>query len=129
MTILELIQQIFEVCIIPLLGVLTIYITSLIQKKTKEITETTDNELMSKYVSMLADTITQCVIATNQTYVDALKKSESFDTKAQKKAFKMTYDAVMNILTDEAKEYLSAAYGDLEKYIINRIEAEVNANK
>lgn len=129
MTILELIQQIFEVCIIPLLGVLTVYITSLIQKKTKEITETTDNELMSKYVSMLADTITQCVIATNQTYVDALKKSESFDAKAQKKAFKMTYDAVMNILTDEAKEYLSAAYGDLEKYIINRIEAEVNANK
>jgi hypothetical protein len=35
----------------------------------------------------------------------------------------------MDVLTDEAKEYLTALYGDLSAYITNKIEAEVNLNK
>jgi hypothetical protein len=41
----------------------------------------------------------------------------------------MTLDAVMNILTDEAKTYLTEAYGDLNAYIVQKIEAEVNMTK
>ena len=65
MTTIDLIKQIFEVCIIPLFGVLTVYITSLIQKKTQEITKEADNEIANKYINLLSKTITQCVIATN----------------------------------------------------------------
>jgi len=32
----------------------------------------------------------------------------------------------MTILTEEAKEYLNEFYGDLEGYIVARIEATVN---
>ena len=78
---------------------------------------------------MLNDTITSCVLATSQTYVDTLKKEGKFDAEAQKKAFKMTYESVMNILTDDAKSYLYEIYGDLESYITAEIEAEVNHNK
>ena len=39
---------------------------------------------MDKYLSMLTETITSCVIATNQTYVEALKKEGKFDLEAQK---------------------------------------------
>lgn len=129
MTTIDLIKQIFEVCIIPLFGVLTVYITSLIQKKTKEITKEADNEIANKYINLLSDTITQCVIATNQTYVESLKKSGSFDAEAQKEAFRRTYESVMNILTVEAKQYLANIYGDLDKYITSKIESEVNINK
>ena len=129
MTTIDLIKQIFEVCIIPLFGVLTVYITSLIQKKTKEITKEADNEIANKYINLLSETITQCVIATNQTYVESLKKSGSFDEKAQKEAFRRTYESVMNILTVEAKQYLANIYGDLDKYITSKIESEVNINK
>ena len=129
MTTVDLIKQIFEVCIIPLFGVLTVYITSLIQKKTKEITKETDNEIANKYINLLSETITQCVIATNQTYVESLKKSGSFDAEAQKEAFRRTYESVMNILTVEAKQYLANIYGDLDKYITSKIESEVNINK
>jgi ribosome-associated translation inhibitor RaiA len=41
----------------------------------------------------------------------------------------MTYDAIVAILADEAKEYLETAVGDLETYITKLIEAEVNINK
>ena len=129
MTTIDLIKQIFEVCIIPLFGVLTVYITSLIQKKTQEITKEADNETANKYINLLSETITQCVIATNQTYVESLKKSGSFDAEAQKEAFRRTYESVMNILTVEAKQYLANIYGDLDKYITSKIESEVNINK
>ena len=76
---LNLLTQIFEVCIIPLLGILTTYIVKYIQVKSAEITEKTDNAIVDKYTVMLADTITACVLATNQTYVEALKKQGKFD--------------------------------------------------
>ena len=41
----------------------------------------------------------------------------------------MTKDAVMLILTDEAKKYLSEAVGDLNKFISQQIEASVNVEK
>ena len=129
MNYMEMLQKIFEVCIIPLLGVLTTYLVLFIKQKSKELQETTDNELYKKYIELLQDTIVRCVIATNQTYVEALKNKNAFDKEAQEHAFKMTYDAVMSILTDDAKVYLSNVFGDLEVYITKLIEAEVNVNK
>ena len=126
---LNLLTQIFEVCIIPLLGILTTYIVKYIQVKSAEITEKTDNAIVDKYTVMLADTITACVLATNQTYVEALKKQGKFDAEAQKVAFNMTLNAVMEILSEDAKKYLSEAFGDLNSYITSQIEASVNVNK
>ena len=126
---MALLYQIFELCVSPLLGVLTMYLVQYIKMKSKEIADKTDNDLADKYIQMLADTITTCVIATNQTYVEALKKQGKFDKEAQKEAFKLTYNAVMAVLTDEAKHYLAAIYGDLTAYITTRIEAEVNVSK
>ena len=126
---LALLSDIFEVCILPLLGVLTMYIVKFIQVKSTEITNKVDHDLVDKYVAMLAVTIEDCVIATNQTYVESLKQTGKFDTEAQKTAFNMTKNAVMAILSDEAKKYLESAVGDLNEYITQQIEAAVNVNK
>ena len=127
--ILEMLMEIFEVCILPLLGILTAYAVKYIQVKKEEIAVQTDNVLAEKYIKMLADTISDCVIATNQTYVDALKGQNAFDKEAQKEAFRKTSEAVMVILSDDAKNYLSTVYGDLDKYITMQIEANVKFNK
>ena len=126
---MALLYQIFDLCVIPLLGILTMYLVQFIRLKSQEITDKTDSDLADKYIQMLTDTITTCVIATNQTYVESLKKQGKFDAEAQKEAFKLTYNAVMAVLTDEAKHYLAAIYGDLTAYITTRIEAEVNVSK
>ena len=126
---LALLTDIFEVCVLPLLGVLTMYIVKFIQVKSVEITGKVDNDLADKYINMLAVTIENCVIATNQTYVEALKQAGKFDAEAQKTAFNMTKNAVMAILSDEAKKYLENAVGDLNEYITQQIEAAVNVNK
>lgn len=126
---MTLIKDIFEVCIIPLLGVLTAYFVKWVNAKSAELSSKTQNETQAKYIAMLNDTISDCVIATTQTYVDSLKKQGAFDAEAQKIAFTMTYESVIKLLTDEAQEYLSEAVGDLNLYITQKIEAEVNLNK
>lgn len=126
---MEILQQIFELCVIPLLGILTTYLVKLIRKKNKELDEKVSKEVSRKYIDMLADTITDCVVSTNQTYVDALKAANAFDKEAQKKAFELTYNKIMNVLTEDAKEYLTTIYGDLEIYITTKIESEVKLYK
>lgn len=125
----EMILEIFELCIIPLLGILVKYLVEYLSKKKEQIEATTDNTLKVKYTSMLLDTISECVIATNQTYVNELKALGKFDLEAQEIAFNKTYDNTMKILSEEAKEYLSQIYGDLELYIKQVIESETNKNK
>lgn len=126
---LPLLYQILEVCVIPLLGILTAYFVKWVNAKSVEIQHKVDNNTADKYIAMLDDTICACVIATTQTYVEALKKDNAFTKEAQKEAFNLTFNAVMSVLTDEAKKYLSEVYGDLTAYITNKIEAEVNLNK
>ena len=125
----ELINQLFEIVIIPLLGALTIYAVKWINAKTKKLSKEIDNETLNKYLKMLSETITKCVIATNQTYVETLKKQGKFDEEAQKIAFQKTYEAVIAIINDDAVEYLTAAVGDVETFLMESIEAEVNENK
>lgn len=126
---LELLFQIFELCIVPLLAVLTGYLVQWIKAKTAEATEKNQKDVFDKYITMLGETIAKCVSATNQTYVDALKKAGSFDAEAQKHAFEMTLNAVMNVLGKDAIEYLTTIYGDLTSYLTTLIEAEVKAQK
>ena len=115
--------------LIPVLGILAAYVITVVRKKILLLQEQTENELADKYLKMLGDTIEQCVTATNQTYVNSLKEQGAFDAEAQKIAFKMTADAVMTILSEEAVYYISCFVEDIEKYVEQGIEATVNKNK
>lgn len=126
---MEILTLLLEIVIIPLLGALTVYIVTLLKAKTKEITDKIENDKADKYIYMLSNTITKCVTATNQTYVDNLKKDNAFSKEAQQEALKMTADAVLAILSDEAKTYLPTIVGDLNTYILTQIESEVNRLK
>ena len=122
---LSILQQIFELCIIPLLGIVTKFVIEYIAQKKEQVKTQTDNELAQKYLDILNDTIAKCVTATNQTYVESLKEQNAFDADAQKEAFNKTYNAVIETLGDEANKYLPMVIGDLQTYITERIEASV----
>lgn len=124
---MDLLKSILEICLVPVIGALAAWLIAAINAKTNEIKAKTDNVLAQKYLDMLAQTVTDCVITTNQVYVEALKNQDLFDAEAQKAAFNMTYKAVLNILSDDAKEYLQNLSGDLTELIRSKIEAEVNS--
>ena len=125
----EIVQQVFTLVLIPLLGVVVKYFVQFINIKAEELQQNTDNAIFKKYIGMLNDTISMAVIATNQTYVDSLKEQGKFDAEAQKIALQKTYETVMSTLTSEAKVYLNSVIADLEKYILTSIESEVKLNK
>jgi len=112
-----------------LLVVLSKFIISWFNAKIAEVKQKTQNELLNKYLDMVNATVENCVIATNQTYVEALKNQNMFDAEAQKEAFKKTFEAVKSLLSEEAIAYLTELSGDADLYLSTLIEAEVNKNK
>ena len=125
----ELLNDIFRLCIVPLLAVLTGYLVSYIQKKSEDLQNKIDNDMADKYIVLLTDIIVDCVTATNQTYVEALKKENAFTKEAQVEAFNKTYNAVMSILSQEAYAALRELYGDVPTLIKQMIESIVHENK
>ena len=84
---MTIIAQIFEIIVFPLFGIGTVYLIALIKTKIQELKQKKNDELYLKYLTMLDQTITDCVISTTQTYVESLKKQGAFDADAQKLAF------------------------------------------
>lgn len=126
---MELLNQIFSLCIVPLLGILTTYIISFIRLKKNDLIVSTNNSLTEKYLNFIEQTIVSCVVATNQTYVNALKDKNAFDEAAQKEAFRLTYEAVISIINEDVQRVVAMVVDDLELYIKEKIEAEVAYNK
>ena len=122
-------SELTQIVIIPLISALSLFLIYFISTKTQELKKKVKNEDAYKYMDMLNDTIVNCVIATTQTYVETLKKENAFTEEAQKEALRRTYDNVMKIVTDDMKLCLTTVIGDLEAYILNKIEAEVKLTK
>lgn len=127
--VLDLLKQIFEVCIIPLLGVLTTWLITYIRAKKIESKKRYNLDVISQTLDSLEKLVVDCVLATKQTYVDELKKTGKFDLEAQLAAFEKTKNAVLNILSDDTKALLNSVVGDLGIYITQLIEAAVNSTK
>lgn len=125
----DMVFEILKVCIVSLSGVLVGYLVNFINKKAKEIQAKTDSELLNKYISMLDSTIANCVTATTQTFVEDLKKANTFDDLKKKEAFERTYQSIMSILNTEALDYLNNVYGDLKELISQKIESTIKTLK
>ena len=112
-----------------LLSALFAYLIVYINKKKQALLENSKSEIEKKYIEKISKTITDCVIATNQTFVETLKKENAFTKEAQEEAFQKTITNVMSILNEDCIEYLESITSDITVYLRNKIEAEVNKNK
>lgn len=126
---LHILEKIFEVCLIPLLGIATAALIAFIREKMAEGRDMVKTDLATKYLYMLEATVVDCIKATNQTYVNALKDQNAFDAEAQKHALSLTKDAVLKILSADAKNFLNNFVGDLDVLIQEKIEANIESSK
>ena len=109
--------------------VLTSYAIGYIRQAGKRAQASTDDIKTQGYIKEITDAISDAVEATSQTYVDALKKAGKFDAEAQAEAAKRALTACIASISPAANAFIKSAYGDLEKYLANRIEAEVRKQK
>lgn len=73
--------------------------------------------------------VTNAVRSVFQTYVEALKKSGSFDAESQKIALTKAKDEALSQMSADVKEYITTNYGDLETWLTTQIEATINILK
>lgn len=125
----DILNQIFEVCLIPILAFLTTALINWIKTKIEQTKTLTESEITIKYLNLLEDTIVACIEATNQTYVEALKGQNAFDAEAQRIALEKTKNAVLTVLSEDAIMYLTNFVGDLNYFIENKIEAKIAQSK
>ena len=120
--IINIISVVVTSIVLPLISIAGAKLIQFINSKIK-------NNKAADLLTTATTIVINAVRSVFQTYVEALKQQGKFDIEAQKTAFQMTSKAVLDILSDDAKEYLTAAVGDLNVYITKKIEAEVNLNK
>ena len=119
---LNILAAIVTCIVLPLISFIGIKFTQWLNTKIKN---DKGKALMEKATQIVLDAV-RCVF---QTYVEALKKSGGFDQKAQIYAFNLAKDTSLKQLGDDAKEYISQNYGDLQEWLKTEIEASINKLK
>lgn len=126
---INIVNQVFDVFVVPVLIAVASALVSFIRKRTNQDQAESDSKISENYLKFLDDTITSCLRSTNQTFVNVLKEKGEFDDEAAEEALEITYQSVLNVLSIEAEQYISKFVGDLELYIKDKIEAKIQENK
>lgn len=119
---LNIISVVVTSILIPLITYLGIRLSAYLKTKI-------ENEKQHKYIDAAIDVVTIAVTTVMQTYVDNLKKNGSFTKEAQIEAFTKAKDAALKLITAEAKNAITAVYGDFDAWLDALIETKVKEIK
>lgn len=72
---ITLLKEIMQTVVVPLMGILTVFLIKVIREKMDAAAKNTKNETLAKYILMLKETVVDCVEATNQTFVVRLRQA------------------------------------------------------
>ena len=112
-----------------LLPVVVKYLANYVNQKQKNMVSQIENEKTKQYIENAITAITNAVVSVNQTYVDELKKNGEFTQESQKAAYAIAKKKALKMINDEAKEAITAIYGDINFFLDTFIESAVNDNK
>lgn len=115
--------------IAAVLVIVSYFLCKFLKKLADKFSGSVKSEKERNMIERIYEIIHDCVVATNQEYVESLKASGTFDMEAQIKAFNDTKEAIMQLLSTEMVTFITDTYNDLNVYLDNKIEAEVNFNK
>lgn len=125
----EFILALLQAVIIAAVPIITTYLCKFLNTKKTETTEKVKNDTAKTLLAEAFDAVSKAVTSTNQTYVDALKKSGTFTVENQKEALQKSYDTALQIMRQEAKDFITTAYGSLNTWLTTQIEAQVKTQK
>lgn len=129
----EIMIYLIPILFATILGVASKYLIPalrlFLEMKTKELAAMAKSARVREMIYRIGDLIDDCVVATNQNYVEKLKGTDGWTKEAQAEALKMTTSAVMSLITAEMMELLQETFRDSTKWINTKIDKSVNVNK
>ncbi len=118
-----------KIFVIGMLAVLIVYCIITFLNFSKEYTKEIKSEKISFALDRLDRIIRRAVGAANQVIVNNAKEDGTFTPSYGKKVKEEVFETVLKVLGDEGKQLLNEALGDLDKYISDGIEDEVDKRK
>lgn len=119
---LNILSVVVSAVVLPLISLIGAKLVSFINTKIND-------EKASKLLTKATEIVTNAVRSVFQTYVEALKKNGTFDKESQISALNQAKTIAISQMTDEVKDYISTAYGDLDNWLSTNIEATINTLK
>ena len=119
---LNVLSVLLTAVILPLISIAGTQLIKFINSKIK------NNEL-AKQLATATTIVTNAVRVVFQTYVDALKKSGSFDKEAQVEALTRAKNIALSQITEDTKSYIEDNYGDFNNWLTIQIEAAIDLLK
>ena len=121
MTIQEVLLTALGTLLTGIASYLVVLLTNYLNSKIKD-------ERLKKMMNELSQLIIDEVNYTSQVYVSALKDKNMFDSKAQKEALETTLTRIKAKLSEDMTKYILDNYGNLNDYLISRIESIIYVN-
>lgn len=118
-----------KIFVIGLFAVVAVYFIITWLKFSKEYIKEIKNEKISYALDRLDRIIRRAVGAANQVIVNNAKEDGTFTASYGKKVKDEVFETVLKVLGNEGKQLLNEALGDLDKYISDGIEDEVDKRK
>lgn len=119
---LNVLSVLLTAVILPLISIAGTQLIKFINSKIK------NNEL-AKQLATATTIVTNAVRVVFQTYVDALKKSGSFDKEAQVEALTRAKNIALSQITEDTKSYIEDNYGDFNNWLTIQIESTIDSIK
>lgn len=121
----EVLEVVIQFLVLPIL----IYAAKRLGGFLKEKMNAAKTDEERSFLRLIDDLVEVCVKATNQTFVDALKKEGKFDEAAHEEAFQRTLDSILENLTSEMRTYIESITDSYTSFFAPRIESAVLREK
>lgn len=119
---INILGVVVSVVVLPLISVVGTYLVKFINSKMKN----------DSNIQLLTDAITivtNAVKAVMQSYVENLKKNNSFDDESKKIALQLAKDLATEQMSEDIKNYLYDNFGSVETWLTSQIEAIIYSLK
>ena len=100
-----------------------------LKAKITEVNTSSDNDTANRIRWEVAEAVEDAVTAVNQTFVEELKNKNLFDKEKQEEAFERALEGTIDALSRETVDFINNTYGDINIWLIDKIEAAVSRNK
>lgn len=127
--ILKTILDLLSIVLIGVIPVLTTKLIKFINIKIALAKDKSQSDNEKRILESIQKTVETVVNYVSQTFVDALKNRNEFTPEEQAAALKMALEKTEEMLSEEAKEFIMANYGDITEWLTTVIEATIKTNK
>lgn len=126
---MEIVKDLLYILITAAVPVLTAYVCKFLYTKWTEGKEKIANDKVANTLDSVINMVLDVVEATNQTFVDELKKKGAFTEETALEAFNISKQKALDMLSEDAASVISTVYGDVDVYLDTLIEATVRQLK